>query len=58
VVGRGGEVGGKIAGGRWRYQSSGCVIGTYMHHTRGGMGSGGAYTRPEDHEREEESSSR
>jgi len=57
-VGRGGEVGGKIAGGRWRYKSSGCVIGTYMHHTRGGMGSGGAYTRPEDHEREEESSSR
>ena len=45
AAGRGG--GGESAGGRWRYQSSGCVMGTCIHHMRGGMGSGGTYTRPE-----------
>ena len=52
AVGRGG--GGKSTGGRWRYQSSGCVMGTCIHHMRGGMGSGGTYTRPEEHQSGEE----
>ena len=38
-VGRRG--GGERASERWRYQSSGCVMGTCMHHMRGGMGKGG-----------------
>ena len=52
AAGRGG--GGESAGGRWRYQSSGCVMGTCIHHMRGGMGSGGTYTRPEEHQSGEE----
>ena len=39
AAGRGG--GGESARQRWRYQSSGCVMGTCIHDMRGGMGSGG-----------------
>ena len=38
-VGRRG--GGERASERWRYRSSGCVMGPCMHHMRGGMGSWG-----------------
>ena len=52
AAGRGG--GGESARQRWRYQSSGCVMGTCIHDMRGGMGSGGPYTRPEEHQSGEE----
>ena len=29
-------------------------MGTCIHHMRGGMGSGGTYTRPEEHQSGEE----
>ena len=38
-VGRRG--GGERASVRWRYRSSGCVMGPCMHHMMGGMGKGG-----------------
>ena len=42
--------GGESAGGRWRYRASGCVMGTCIHYMRSEMGSGGMYTRQEDHQ--------
>jgi hypothetical protein len=50
--------GGGIAGGRWRYQALGCVMGTCMHHMRGGMGSGETYTRPKEYHSGEEEQAR
>ena len=55
-VGRGG--GGQRACGTWRYQASGCVMGTCMHHMRGGMGSGETCTGPEEHHSGEEEEAR
>jgi hypothetical protein len=45
---------GEIAGGRWRHQSSGCVMGTCIDHMRGDMGSGRTHTQPEEQQRNEE----
>jgi len=47
---------GAIAGGRWMFRSSGCVVGTCMHHMRGRMGSEATCTRKKEQQSGQEES--